>query len=176
MQLFCRNGVVIATHADDQVVPASAYGEGVQVFTVPDGTVLERIGEAADDGFPDTRPFAAPTASPATLRAYAAAKRFAVETGGISVGGASIATDRASVPMISGALLYVMQNPAASVRWKSAGGFVDLSRDQIVAMSNAVGAHVQACFEREGELVAAIDAGTVTDFAAIDAAAWPANG
>lgn len=41
MKLYCKDGIVVATHGDDQQVPASAYGDGVTVIAVPDSTVLE---------------------------------------------------------------------------------------------------------------------------------------
>lgn len=119
---------------------------------------------------------AALTALPSAdrLRAYAAEKRWRVETGGITVGGASIETDRASQAMITGAHAYALANPEATIAFKAAAGFISLSADQVIAIATVVGAHVQACFAAEATISAAITAGTITDFAAIDAADWPA--
>lgn len=61
MQLYCKDGRVLAMHDDGQNVPASAYGD--QVMVVPyTGTfdALARIGEPPPEGEPDTRPYAAP--------------------------------------------------------------------------------------------------------------------
>lgn len=119
----------------------------------------------------------ASAAAVADLIAYAAAKRFAVETGGILVGGAKVATDRDSQAMIGNAFAYVTASGAASVRFKAASGWVTLSADQIKGLALAVGAHVQAAFAAEDDLDAAINGSppTVTTTAQIDAAPWPAN-
>lgn len=63
MKLYGKNGVVIAWHEDVQVVPASAYGEGVTIASHA-GRLgdLERVGPEPDEGEPDNRPFAMPDA------------------------------------------------------------------------------------------------------------------
>lgn len=109
-----------------------------------------------------------------SLTAYAAAKRFEVETGGIVVAGQRIDTSRESQSMISGAYALVSAN-SAPIRFKAASGWVTLSPADVQAVAFAVGAHVQTCFAIEAELSEEIDAGTVTDVAAIDAAEWPEN-
>ncbi len=118
----------------------------------------------------DSPPGAAP-APLLDLKAYAAAKRYVVETAGITVGGVAVRTDRASQATLTGAFNYAQQNPAAIIKWKTATGvFVDLDAATVTAVANAVGAHVQACFAKEAEVAAAIDAGTITDTAGVDAA------
>jgi hypothetical protein len=105
------------------------------------------------------------------LVAYAASKRFAIETAGITVGGTAIDTDRASQAQIVGAVAYVQQNPAAVFQWKAGPStFVSLDAAAIVAVGNAVGAHVQACFAKEAEVDASIAGGAITTTDAIDAA------
>ncbi|MFD2142881.1 DUF4376 domain-containing protein [Ancylobacter oerskovii] len=107
------------------------------------------------------------------LATYAAAKRWAIETAGIVVNGASIATDRESQGLITGAFVYVQANPSATVQFKAADGFVTLDAAAVTTIANAVAAHVQACFAAERDVLAGIVAGTVTDPADIDAWAWP---
>ncbi|MGU3475628.1 DUF4376 domain-containing protein [Methylobacterium sp. D48H] len=147
-------------------------GSGM-IFTGPDITGVE-IENAID-----LSGYAAALAVKvqADLVAYAATKRYAVETGGIVVGGAKVATDRDSQGMIGNAFAYVTASGAASVRFKAASGWIALSADQVKALALAVGAHVQAAFAAEDDLDAAINANppTVTTFAQIDAAPWPAN-
>lgn len=120
---------------------------------------------------PPVEPDVAPP-TVAELVAYAAAKRYAVETGGIAVQGTQIATDRESQAMIGNAFAYVQAASAASVSYKSLAGFVTLTADQIKGVALAVGAHVQACFEAEANAFAKITAKkpTITDMAAVDAA------
>jgi len=48
-----------------------------------------------------------------------------------------------------------------------------LRASQIVAISDAVLAHVDACFSAESSVLTAIDSGTIATMADIDAFAWP---
>ncbi|MEZ2224385.1 DUF4376 domain-containing protein [Rhizobium sp. RCC_161_2] len=117
-----------------------------------------------------------PEPIPVDLYAYAATKRYAVETGGIVINGMSVMTDRGSQSLITGAYNYVQANPDVSVKFKTSGGsFVALTAAQMTLIANAVGAHVQACFAAEGEVDQEIIAGTITTTAEIDAFAWPSN-
>jgi hypothetical protein len=102
------------------------------------------------------------------LRAYAAAARYRREAGGVTIGGAEIRTDRESQGLIAGALLRAQINAEATFQFKTATGFVTLSGAQMQAIAVAVGEHVQACFAKEAEVLAAIDAGTITTVAEID--------
>ncbi len=117
-----------------------------------------------------------PEPPPVDLYAYAASKRFAVETGGIVLNGMQVMTDRASQSLITGAYNYVQANPDVLVKFKTAAGFVELTVTQMTAIANAVGAHVQASFAAEGAVNAAIVAGTITTKAEVDAFAWPSGG
>lgn len=106
----------------------------------------------------------------AGLSSYAAAKRFAVETGGIIINGAQIATDRVSQAMIGNAYAYVQASGAESVSYKTDAGFVTLTAEQIKAVALAVGAHVQASFAAEAQIDAELSATppTITSRAQID--------
>lgn len=133
--------------------------------------------EIPDDVFPGFVPDGAggwappplPPPSTADLRAHAAVRRFAVETGGIVVGSATIDTSRDSQSMIAGALAYVQASGAATVEFKAASGWVTLSAEQVRTIALAVAAHVQRCFAAERAADEAIDAGTVSTFTEIDA-------
>ena len=74
----------------------------------------------------------------------------------------AVATDRDSQALITGAALAAMLDSAYVCRWKTPSGFVELTAEQIIAVAQAVRAHVQACFDREAELLTEIDAGTLT--------------
>ena len=117
-----------------------------------------------------------PEPAPVDLYAYAASKRYAVETGGIVLNGMRVMTDRASQSLITGAYNYVRANPEITVKFKTSGGFVQLTAAQMTAIANTVGAHVQAAFAAEGEINQQIIAGTITKPAEIDAFGWPSNG
>lgn len=111
------------------------------------------------------------------LKAYAAQKRYAVETGGCAWTTHVVNTDRDSqAKMIAefvamGAGLRTDPSP-----WKLADGFIDLSNADLGAVIMAARAHIAAAFATESAVCTAIDGGSITTTAEIDAAAWPANG
>lgn len=98
-----------------------------------------------------------------------AAARYAAETGGCTVDGVTIATDRGSQALLTAAVVTARIDPEFKTRWKCADGrFVTLDAMQLRAIGDAVIAHVEACFAREGELYEQIDAAqTPKDLAAI---------
>lgn len=110
----------------------------------------------------------------ANLKAYAAQKRFEVETGGITIAGVAVATDRESQSLINGAYSAVQRDPQRVIDWKGANGFVLLDAAAVTSLADAVAAHVQAAFATEATVSAMIDAGLTVDRAGVDAAAWPA--
>lgn len=110
---------------------------------------------------------------PSDLYAYAAAKRYEVETGGITVNGATVDTSRDSQSMITGAYAYSQAHPEETIHFKAASGWVTLDAATLAVIATAVGAHVQACFAVEAAVAAEIEAGTITTTAEIDAADWP---
>lgn len=104
------------------------------------------------------------------------ALRYAKETGGITLNGATIRTDRESQALISGAKALAEAEPAEMVDFKAASGWVTLGSATMIGIGVAVGRHVRACFRRERELHEAIDAAeTAAKVQAIDiTAGWPA--
>lgn len=101
-------------------------------------------------------------------RARVAHARWAAETGGMVLQGMTIRTDRESQSLITGAALKAIQDAEYSCSWKTDGGFVQLSAPQVLAIADAVRAHVQACFDHERALLAIIDAaGTLEDLEAV---------
>ena len=86
-------------------------------------------------------------------KAEIAAARWEAETAGID----GIKTDRESQALITGAALKAMQDSGYSCRWKTESGFVELTAPQILAIADAVRAHVQGCFDHEAELCGLID-------------------
>ena len=108
------------------------------------------------------------------LVGYAADKRWQVETGGITVAGATVDTSRESQAMITGAYAYSQANPTEMIKFKAASGWVSLDAATLAVIATAVGAHVQACFAVEESVAAEIVAGTITSTEEIDAAGWPA--
>ena len=89
-------------------------------------------------------------------------RRWQAEVAGIDIGGMRIDTGRDSQALITGATVQAMLDPNYSLRWKTPSGFVDLTAEQIIGVATAARAHVQACFDREAELLDALAAGSFT--------------
>lgn len=105
------------------------------------------------------------------LTAYAADTRWRKETGGITVAGVPVATDDRSKQMIIGARVAADADADWTTQWVGAGGVVyPVDATAIVAISNAVQAHVNACFATFAGVKAEIEAGTIISAAEIDAA------
>lgn len=100
----------------------------------------------------------------AAKKAEIANARWHAETSGVN----GIRTDRESQAMITGAALKALQDAEYVCSWKTDAGFVELTAAQILAIADAVRAHVQACFDHERALLALIDAAeTVEDLEAV---------
>lgn len=118
-----------------------------------------------------------PAPTKAQLATAAAAKRWRVETGGITLNGVQIRTDEISQTKILGARVAAKEDANYALTWKASDGtFVPLTASQIIAIADAVRAHVQACFDAEAAVAAKINNNTYTTMAAIEAASeWPSN-
>ena len=102
-----------------------------------------------------------------SLIARIARIRYEHETGGITINGMQLATDRQSQALITGAFSSAKDAKETgedfSLRWKSNSGWIGLDADQIIAMGRAVRQHVRLCFNREEELTESVEAGTFTE-------------
>jgi len=108
------------------------------------------------------------------LQKRVASIRYDNEIKGISVQGISVDTGRDSQGLIAGACLAAVIDPTYSVNWKASGGtFIQLSAMQIIGVATAVRAHVQACFDREHQLLLAIADETFTE--SMLTQGWPSN-
>ena len=89
---------------------------------------------------------------------------------GTTVNGVTIATDDLSQQRITGAALAATVDASTTVNWKLPDDtFVTLTAAQIIDIAQGVRTHIQSCFDREAELLAALEAGQSYD---IDAG-WP---
>lgn len=107
-----------------------------------------------------------------------AAHRWQVEVGGmVMTDGTVVATDRDTQAKLITARIVAKEDAAYTAQWKLPGGFVTLDATQIIAIADAVRAHVQAAFDAEAMHTAAVNALTeVADVAAYDyTTGWPAN-
>lgn len=107
---------------------------------------------------------------PTSLQSRAALRRWQREVGGITVDGLAVATDDRSKMMLMGARIAAVADENFSTQWKTPVGFITLDAPTIIALSNAVLAHVDACFAIEAGVLADITSGEITTPAEIDAA------
>ena len=91
-------------------------------------------------------------------KAEIAAARYAAEIEGVTVNNVLIDTGRDSQALITGAALAAVIDASYSLNWKTEAGFIHLTAPELIAVAQAVRAHVQSCFDKEGELVALVDA------------------
>ena len=107
----------------------------------------------------------------ADLLAYVGTARYAREMAGVAApGGFRIATDDRSKLLLAGSRIKAEADPTYSTKWKvSPTDRVDVPASQIIAMSDAVLAFVDACFDADAAACAAILAGTITTRAEVDA-------
>jgi hypothetical protein len=92
-----------------------------------------------------------------------AATRFLHETRGIAVEGLKVETTRDSQALIASTCLSAVIDPGYVCNFKTLNGFVKLGATQILFIAKAVRAHVQACFDKEFDLLRALEAGSYTD-------------
>lgn len=121
---------------------------------------------------------AQPEFGPAELEAKRrtdiADRRYLAETGGLSVGGISVYTDRTTQNKLTAAAFRAQRSPGYTVDWKLLdGSFITLDANFILFIADTVGDYVQACYTREGVLSAMLAAGTYTD-SMLDEG-WPSN-
>jgi hypothetical protein len=123
-------------------------------------------------------PLPTPTLAEAKAARLAALadRRWRAETAGVVVNGARLPTDLATQGKLTAAVVASVLDNSYSVRWKLAdGSFTLFDHATLVAAAQGVRAHVQACFDREAQLVALIDAAKdEAALAAIDIeSGWP---
>lgn len=102
--------------------------------------------------------------------------RWEKETGGTTFNGMPLATDPTSQTKYVGAVVAAQISPLMTLKWKlSDGTFVDLDASAITQVAMAVRSHIQACFDKEAELLALIETATnQTELDAIDiTTGWP---
>lgn len=129
-----------------------------------------------------------PPPTRAQLLAYANAKQQKIAAGGTQVNiGTSAApqmveasTDALSLAWLNGAAALASGNAAATFSWSTSAGAITLTSAQVLTIYSAVQSFIQATFATGGPVVNAINAGTITTTAQIDAPAapippWPVN-
>jgi hypothetical protein len=106
--------------------------------------------------------FSEPKGSASDYIALIASRRYAAEGAGITINGMFIDTARDSQSLITGAALAALRDAAYSCRWKTPSGFITLDAPTLLSLAGSVRAHVQACFDREDELLMEVADGDFT--------------
>lgn len=93
------------------------------------------------------------------MLAHLAAKRWAVETGGISLGQITVPTDRDTQSIVDRAVkAFGDGDITGAIDFKTPEGFVQIDEATMRAIKATGAQHIQACFSREAALAAAINA------------------
>jgi hypothetical protein len=112
-----------------------------------------------------------PWIDPVPLAAYSADVRFQTETAPLMVGAMLLAMDRLSQERLATIVgSFVVLKGKTSVDYKAMNGFFAVNETLAKDMHAAVQVHIQTCFTREKNVLAAITAGTITTKTQIDAA------
>lgn len=139
-----------------------AYAEGL--LTVPEAHVPAVSAILADPNWQEV-------AARDRLVAYAAERRWRKEVGGIVVAGVPVATDDRSKLMVTGARVAAQADSGWATVWHGADGQTyPIDAASLIAISDAVQAHVNAGFAIFATVKAAIEAGEITTTGEIDAA------
>lgn len=140
---------------------------GATLVPCDDAQVVE-VGQLYDD----SRGFTAPQAGVDELASHAANLRWRKETGGTTWNGYPVHTDRESQAKLNAA--YVMARDglwADGAGWKFADGlFRPLTATEAQDLAKTVSAHVQGCYAVEAQVLAEIEAGTITTREEVEAA------
>lgn len=97
--------------------------------------------------------------------------RYEEEVGGLDFAGMNIATDRDSQSTLVGARMFANADPSFVIdNWKAGGTFVTLDAPTIMAISDAVLAHVQSLFTKEATKASLISVALSLD--ELDAITW----
>lgn len=112
----------------------------------------------------------------ADLMAAVSAKRWAVETGGLTLpGGATVGTTIDDQNRITSVIANAQLAGVASVNFKAQSGWVTLSLEHMRGIAAAIALHVQACFSAERAHHEAIAAASNAELYGYDInAGWPA--
>lgn len=189
-------------YADMQGRPISGPAHAAEIVVVPDGQDITQMFHpsiqfvACDNtvkvGYLYTPPstFTAPAISPpskADLIGYATWKQKELASGSVQVNIAAsgppvmveASMDATSLIQLLGAAGKAQANSGATFNWvQTDGSSVTLTAAQVLTIDAAVTAFTQATYDALSAVISAINSGTVTTTAQVDAfasPAWPVN-
>jgi hypothetical protein len=161
--------VVELLQLDDAVDIATAFHPSLQFIEVT-GVSGAAIGWVVS-GNTVVPPGPPPAPSKTELLAYNANARFARASGGVSIAGLPYFSDPTARNTIGSAHDYAVANPGHITDWKLADGtFTQLNEVQLAHALQQMATFVQSCFTCESNNQAAINGGSMTSYAQINAA------
>lgn len=108
------------------------------------------------------------------LKDQATQRRWEVETGGMIIGGVTVRTETSDQLRLGNVIKGMVENNYASVPFKAASGWVDLTLAEMEGVFSAVAEHVRQCYLAERAHHLAIDGLTTETVDAYDVNAnWP---
>jgi hypothetical protein len=108
---------------------------------------------------------------PGSLNSYNASERYNKLNNGVVINGTPFASDAVTRSSLNTAYIYSQGNQGATFSWKLPdGSFITLNKQQIAQLQAAVSDFGQKCYTCEDANSTAIDGGTITTLAQIDAA------
>jgi hypothetical protein len=152
------------------LAPPECGAEQYPAFIVDHWSVIDVTAPVIPQEMPHTLEVAAEI-----KLAALAARRYEVETGGITIGGAEIKTDRESQAQLNSAFTCLQAGLIADTPWKAVNGWVTVTLAEIQPIAQAVAAHVRDCFATEkahADVIAALS--TVSEVEAYGiTTGWP---
>lgn len=104
-----------------------------------------------------------------TLPEYVRRRTWSIRAAGCSVNGVLVRTDNQSLLMITGMHALALSDPQRTFKFDLGDQVIELDATQAVQIATAVADYVQSTFDKRAELLAAIEAGTITTKEQIDA-------
>lgn len=162
-RVFASKRGLIVNDADAQFITWKGEGDSARG---PTAWPRDDANNQTDDALQEV---VEPYGVKVTLKGYAALKRWQRETSGIVVSGQAIATDDRTKNLLLGARVAANNNPAFTTPWANEDGTIsELNAAQVIAISDAVLAHVKGCFARFETISDGIDAATITTRLQVD--------
>ena len=140
----------------------------LQAGNIPSEWPRDLAGEQTNDALQDVlRPYDLYV----DLIYYTAHARQTKIEGDITVNGLPFSTDPLTLGSLNSAYIYVQQKNTTTFSWKLPdGSFITLDKADIIALHDAANDFAQDCYRCEDTTLDGIEAGTITDRAAVDAA------
>ena len=155
---------------EEPKAPTGKMAQGDKVDTLNGNKVTREPVWVADPDYVAPSVYTDLQLAQMSKKAEMAQARYDEEVGGLDVNGTQVATDRESQTKIVAARIMAKEDPAYTVDWKADNGFVTLDATTIIAIADAVLAHIQGVFAKEKTKIAAIEAAATVE--EVNAIAW----